>query len=170
MINLIGLEEPVFDSPLRAYVLLHTYFKSLLNGVQGGHACVELSFKYEPETMEAQMYRQWSRQDKTLIFLDGGVSLHLHGIFGQLQSLGEDSRMPWAHFNEDAATLEGMLTAVVVVLPESIVKADVLDWEAAKTNQTGFIHDDLVKLGMTVSNNQVFTGVIDWLRSRPLAI
>ena len=169
MITTISFEEPVFDSPLRAYVLLHTYFKSLLNGVQGGHACVELSFKYEPDTMEARMYKQWSRQDKTLLFLDGGVSLHLHGILGQLQSLGQDAHMPWAHVNEDEATLEGMLTAVVVVLPESIVKADALDWEAAKTNHTGLIHDDLVKLGMTFSNNQVFTGVIDWLRSRPLA-
>lgn len=169
MTNVATFEEPVFDTPLRTYVLLHTYFKSLLNGVQGGHACVEMSVKYDPGSTEERLYRQWARVDKTLLYLDGGVSLHMHALLGQLLSLDENAHLPWAHFVEDEATLEGMLTAVAVILPESIAKADPVDWEAAKTNRTGPIHDDLLKLGMTFNNAQGFTGIIDWLRSRPLA-
>lgn len=169
MIESATFEAPVFDTPLRTYVLLHTYFKSLLNGVQGGHACVEMSVKYDPGTPESLVYRQWARVDKTLLYLDGGVSLHMHAILGQLQSLDENAHLPWAHFVEDEATLEGMLTAVAVILPESIVKADPLEWEEAKVTHTGPIHDDLLKLGMTFNNAQVFTGIIDWVRSRPLA-
>lgn len=161
---------PVFDTPLRTYVLLHTYFKSLLNGVQGGHACVELSIKYEPGTLGAAMYKQWSRVDKTLLFLDGGVSLHLHAMLNQLRALENNgSKLVWAHFVEDEATLEGMLTAVAIILPERIAKAHPEDWDAAKLSMAGPIHDDLVKLGMTTENSIEFLSVIDCLRSRPLA-
>jgi hypothetical protein len=158
-----------FDTPLRTYVVLHTYFKSLLNGVQGGHACVEMSVKYIPGTPESNMYQQWARVDKTLLYLDGGVSLHMHAFLSQLQSLDTNAHLPWSHFVEDQATLEGMLTAVAVILPESIAKATPLDWEAAKREYMGPIHDDLRKLGMTFNNSPTFFAVIDWLRSRSLA-
>lgn len=159
---------PLFDTPLRTYVLLHTYFKSLLNGVQGGHACTEISVKYDTGTPSNALYQQWARKDKTLIFLDGGVSVHLRTTLGQLQSLG-DIVLPWSPFFEDEETLEGMLTSVGMILPESIGRADPLDWEEAKDTLAGPIHNDLVKLGMTPENNAAFFAVIDWLRSRPLA-
>ena len=159
---------PLFDTPLRTYVFLHTYFKSLLNGVQGGHACAELSVKYDAGTPSSGLYQQWARKDKTLIFLDGGVSLHLRATLGQLQSLG-DVTLPWAPFFEDQETLEGMLTSVGMILPESIGRADPIDWQEAKENLEGPIPADLAKLGMTSENRDTFFAVIDWLRSRPLA-
>lgn len=164
------MHTPVFDTPLRTYVLLHTYFKSLLNGVQGGHACVELSVKYDKATLGAAMYKQWAKIDKTLIFLDGGVSMHLHAMLVQLNTLDNSgSLLPWASFVEDEATLEGMLTAVAIILPESIARAHPEDWEGTKLSMSGPIYDDLVKLGMTPENNAEFMAVIDCLRSRPLA-
>lgn len=162
-------EKPLFDTPLRTYVFLHTYFKSLLNGVQGGHACVELSVKYDPDSPQGRMYRQWACVDKTLVFLDGGVSLHLHTVLDQLQSLGEHGRLAWAPFHEDKDTLEGMLTAVSILLPESIAKAEPLDWLVALSNRAGPIYNDLLKLGMEPGNSKAFVEVIDWLRRRPLA-
>ena len=169
MLEANAFDEPLFDTPLRTYVLLHTYFKSLLNGVQGAHACTEMSVKYDAGTPQETLYKQWARQDKTLLFLDGGVSLHLHSILGQLQSLDTNAYLPWAHFVEDEATLEGMLTAIAVILPESIAQADPIEWEAAKTSKESPIHADLVKLGVTFNNHQVVLAVIDWIRSRPLA-
>lgn len=160
--------EPLFDTPLRTYVVLHTYFKSLLNGVQGGHACVEMSVKYEPGTPQFALYQKWARVDKTLLYLDGGVSFHMHQYLGKLQTLGR-TVLPWAPFFEDEETLEGMLTAVAVILPERIAKATELEWNDAKATREGPIHDDLVKLGMKFENFQTLIDVIEWVRSRPLA-
>lgn len=164
------VSTPTFDTPLRTYVVLHTYFKSLLNGVQGGHACVEMSVKYNPGTPEFERYQHWARVDKTLLYLDGGVSFHMHAFLEQLKSLDSKGHsLPWAHFVEDEATLEGMLTAVAVILPESISKASAEDWAFSIEHRSGAIHDDLLKLGRTSNNFQLLIEVIEWVRSRPLA-
>lgn len=159
-----------FNSPMRTYVLLHTYFKSLLNGVQGGHACVELLRKYSRSTsMASNIVSHWADTDKTLVYLDGGVSLHMHDTLAKFESLGQRVQLPWACFFEDKATLEGMLTAIAVTLPESICKASNVDWEQATVEECGHVYDALVHLGMNAENQPAMLSIVQWIRDRPLA-
>ncbi len=159
--------QPVatLTSPLRTYVLLHTYLKSLLNGVQGAHAVADLLVKY-PEA--DGLPQTWARDHKTLVFLDGGVSLHIHQTIAWLKSMSSTS-IPWAAFVEDSATLENMTTAIAITLPESIAKASDEDVDRAEWHSEGPLWDELQALGVDLLTLNATIAFLRWLRSRPLA-
>ena len=153
------------SAPLRTYVLLHTYLKSLLNGVQGAHAVADLLVQHpDPESLP----QVWAREHKTLIFLDGGVSLHLHQTIEWLHAL-RDTGIPWASFVEDESTLEQMTTAIAITLPESLVKYSDDDVDNAELRSEGPLWNELVSLGVDLTTIAPAIAFLRWLRSRPLA-
>lgn len=156
-------------SPMRTYVLLHHYFKSLLTGVQGAHACMELVRKYQKPSTAQIMVNQWADHDKTLVFLDAGVSVHLHSFLDKLEILDPRVQLPWAPFFEDEHTLEGMLTAIAVTLPESVCKATEQVWEQATVEHCGLAYEALQEMGLDHSNRLEIFDIVQTIRGLPRA-
>ena len=108
---------------LRLYSFVNFYLSSIQQGVQTGHAAVDLVRKYNaPKGTPSQLGKQcdmvgdWADNHKTFIILNGGnfSSLNL------TKDIIKQSGFPWVSFSEDVDSLDGMLTTVAVVLPDYI--------------------------------------------------
>ena len=104
---------------MRAYVLVHSALSGVQKGIQAAHCLVEMGRKNHA------VFEEWARKHKTLIVLEGGFHADLEEAVlvmeEHLGGLGErPALLPWAAFREDEETMNGMLTAVGVVVPERI--------------------------------------------------
>jgi hypothetical protein len=108
---------------LRLYAFTNFYLGSMQHGIQTGHAAVKLVRKYSAyggqELSMQNMTIDWADNHQTFITLNGGN----HEDLCDIQAFIEKSDYPHVSFNEDQASLAGMLTCVAVVLPESIYAA-----------------------------------------------
>lgn len=108
-------------SNLRLYSFVTFYLaKGIHAGIQTGHAAVDLTRKYMPNKGESEehvaMVAQWADIDKTFIVLNGGMHFEMQNVL----DLVRDSGYPFAVFHESVEALAGIMTSVVVVLPEEI--------------------------------------------------
>lgn len=115
----------------RAYFFNNMYLQGIHAGVQSQHCTAELFVKYSPpnticfdeeEALTENILHEWASKDKTTIVLNGGMQ-------GQLEELIElfsnkDNVYPWAKFTESDFALNGALTNVGIILPESIYNYD----------------------------------------------
>lgn len=108
---------------LRLYSFVNYYLSPIQQGVQTGHAAVDLVRKYNaprgtPSAIGKQidMVADWADNFKTFIILNGGNNASLL----EALSIVELNSFPNIHFHEDAASLNGLLTCVAVVVPEDI--------------------------------------------------
>lgn len=114
---------------LRLYSFVNFYLSSIQQGVQTGHAAVDLVRKYKssnnPYLQSAQaenkidMVAEWADDNKTFIILNGGNRQNMQSI----EEIVKSSDLPWVSFYEDEQSMGGMLTAVAVILPEFIFNA-----------------------------------------------
>jgi hypothetical protein len=114
---------------LRLYSFVNFYLSSIQQGVQTGHAAVDLVRKYAvynsgylPSAQaenKIDMVAEWADDNKTFIILNGGNLQTMQGI----EEIVKSSDLPWVSFHEDEQSLGGMLTAVAVILPEFIFNA-----------------------------------------------
>lgn len=113
------------NEELRLYSFTNFYLSSIQQGIQTGHAAVDLFVKYNPKstfTIEAvqatEMLYDWAENWKTFICLNGGDSAGVQEMFEFLND--PQNPFPWAPFHESPTALDGVMTTVAVVLPARI--------------------------------------------------
>lgn len=115
---------------LRLYCFVNFYLSSIQQGIQTGHAAVDLVRKYTAHgnplrasitSYHEHLVEQWADNYKTFIILNGGDSV---GIANATDLIAKNGVFPWASFSESENSLKGIQTCVAVVLPEYIFAAE----------------------------------------------
>ena len=103
---------------MRLYSFTHFMLSPMAKGIQATHSTVELFNKYSPENgLHGEMLYDWSKNHKTMISLNGGVTPDMHDLVEFLEY--GNCPYPWAPFLEDESLGE-LLTSISLVLPERI--------------------------------------------------
>lgn len=116
--------EPQFKRELRLYGFVNHYFASGIQaGIQHGHAAVRLMRKYGGEVngdmlseANVEMVKDWADNHETFIILNGGM----HFQMLEVKRLVEESGYPFAVFHESEEACDGVMTAIVCLLPDDI--------------------------------------------------
>jgi len=93
----------------------HAIMPSINQGIQSGHAAVELLLKYNQTDYPEQnkLVQEWAWQHKTFVLLNGGMTSDLHHI---KRLLKESTNLPWAEFREP--DYGNMVTSLAVLVPD----------------------------------------------------
>lgn len=146
---------------MRFYGFGNYYLSSLQQGLQAGHAAVDLHVKYNileqghfDITPCQNMYNDWAQNHKTMVLLNGGNSADLQELFDFLYC--EENPYPFVKFHEDEVSLNGALTYVGMILPPMIY-----DTAAKIRNIRGCQYDQYCKAviipqGPAVGNEYVY--------------
>jgi hypothetical protein len=103
---------------LRFYTLINFYLSSIQQGIQSAHLVHELLLRYMfASTGAAKLAFDWAQGHKTIIVLNGGDN---EALLQARMVLEAQHQYPTAFFRESERSLEGVLTGVGVVLPESV--------------------------------------------------
>jgi|GEM_PF-5530143 len=106
---------------MRAYVLVNSALSGIQKGLQAGHALVEMAMDARTKNARSAVFNEWAVSHKTMIVLEGGYHAGLEAAKAALEAaLGGKDELPWTAFYEDEETMNGMLTAVAVVVPERL--------------------------------------------------
>lgn len=97
---------------LRLYTWTLYQLSSIQQGIQAGHAAVELMIKEDNELTFA-----WAHQYKTMVLLNGGDLNELCELRNFL--VLHNVPLPWATFYEDSS-LGGCLTSIAMIVPERL--------------------------------------------------
>lgn len=108
---------------LRLYSFVNFYLSSIQQGVQTGHAAVDLVMKYTADSDHGNTVRDWASNHKTFIILNGGNMASLQ----ERATIVQNSGLPYVTFSEDEQSLGGIMTTVAVVVPENIFSAVPVD-------------------------------------------
>jgi hypothetical protein len=107
---------------LRCYTFTNWMLRSIQQGIQSGHASMELVNKYMVEqgwqNGHAETLGDWIKNHKTIICLNGGNADGIREIKQFFDN--ECNPFPYAGFCEDQQSLDGSLTSVAVILPAKI--------------------------------------------------
>ena len=110
------------NEELRCYTFTHFILSPIQQGIQSGHASMELVNKYTVEVgwinRMAEQVLSWVGNHKTIICLNGGNSASLKGLYAFLDA--DENPFPFVPFHEDEETAEGLLTSIATVLPARI--------------------------------------------------
>lgn len=103
---------------MRCYHFCNTYLASIQHGIQSAHAQMELFVKYrDTNTPQHHVLFNWAHHHKTMICLNGGMHKDMKLILEHVASASNP--YPWSVFYEDSDAIDGLLTNIAVVLPES---------------------------------------------------
>lgn len=105
---------------MRFYAFTNFYLSSMQKGIQAQHCTAELFVHYNHRSKGGQVLYNWAQNHKTTIVLNGGNCADLHVLYLQLRAICDELGYPYQSFSEDAASLNGAITCVGVVLPERI--------------------------------------------------
>jgi hypothetical protein len=121
---------------LRCYTFTLYQLSPIQQGIQAGHAAVELGMRAYKRQMQLRdgtwfsQYYEWATQWKTMVLLNGG---DLSELCELRNFLGGGQVYPTAAFHESLESLDGILTSVAIILPERIFKTA----EAVRKKQPG---------------------------------
>lgn len=106
------------DEPLRCYSLNLGVITGSGGGVQCQHSGGELFLKYQDESPQKTFLYEYMENHKTTILCNAGV-------YGDMMCLldfmdNTDNIYPWSTFYESEWFLNGMLTSISIILPETI--------------------------------------------------
>lgn len=106
-----------YTDELRCYTWTIFQLSSIQQGIQAGHAAIELFPKYigGPGLKVQQMLNDWARHNKTMVCLNGGDVASLREFIEFLNS--PENPYPWASFTESEDFLAGITTSVAIILP-----------------------------------------------------
>lgn len=122
---------------MRFYSFTNYYLSSIQLGIQSAHALGEMFNRYPfGDSPVGRTLREWSANHKTMVLLNGGNSAALRDLW-TLLSDPRNTKYPVSKFSEDEASLDGALTCVAIILPESLYEAK---WMAPGTagNENGY--------------------------------
>ena len=91
------------------------YLSSIQQGIQAGHAAVELMRKYK----ESVLVDEWAKEHHTFILLNGGGSRQIADLHKLVTS--EHNPYPWAEFRD--ADMDNLQTSICILLPERMFDA-----------------------------------------------
>jgi hypothetical protein len=109
----------------RLYSFVHVHITPLQKGLQTAHVVGEL-FAFNTKGKKRRILDKWAGSHKTIIILNGGNTLNLETLTGRIARLGDALQLPYIHFKEDKATLNGSTTAVGIIVPNSIYTMNLL--------------------------------------------
>lgn len=116
---------------MRLYSFTNSYLSSLQRGLKTVHVVAELFRKYPQGYNSSSLgLYDWAINYKTIIIKNGGNNVNMEAIEGMLKD--PRNQHPWASFREDSSSLDGLLTAVAVVLPPRLqgnYYENLTDWE-----------------------------------------
>jgi len=99
----------------RMYCLSERHLSSIQKTIQGAHAIVEYSLAYG----DSPEYKQWAREDKTIIVLDGGIYTDMLRVVDFLN----EKHMNFTTFKEP--DMGWMMTSIALLVDERV-------WDASK--------------------------------------
>lgn len=109
---------------LRCYTFTLYQLSSIQQGIQAGHAAVELGMKayhYQMRNIDSapfRLYHEWATAWKTMVLLNGGDLNELREFADFLVSAHHP--YPWAAFFESEESLGGLMTSLAIILPKRI--------------------------------------------------
>jgi hypothetical protein len=104
---------------MRFYSFTNWMLRPIQQGIQPGHAAVELFVKYSGSQSEKDvMLWDWAVNHKTFICLNGGTYADLLDTKVFMENY--NNPYPFAAFHEDEASLGSLVTSIGIVLPEKI--------------------------------------------------
>jgi len=101
---------------LRCYVFVNLVLSSIQKGVQGNHACVEVGVN----SGYNDMYRDWAKNHKTLIYLQGGFHGEMSEQYAEFSRLCNKLDLPHASFHEDEETMNCLFTSFGGIIPSTV--------------------------------------------------
>jgi len=118
------------DQEFRAYHFNSMYLPGIHTGIQSAHSLVELFLKYPRMSPDQRHYGtgpylqlyEWAEKHKTMICLNGGYLSVMQELY-EFFSLTSENPYPYAKFHESEDALGGIMTNVVIILPEKIFAA-----------------------------------------------
>ena len=110
---------------MRFYSFTNWMLRPIQQGIQPGHAAVELFVKYHKQgCFQTDMLWDWANDHKTFICLNGGTHFDLLNLREFMEK--EGNPFPWSLFCEDGASLGGLITSIGIILPERIYETAAL--------------------------------------------
>lgn len=108
---------------MRCYHINNFYLAGIHAGIQSAHAQHEMAIKYLDDYSGASSqakadYLSWAKLHKTIIVLNGGMQSDLQSFKELLEN--SDNPYAWSAFHESEESLNGALTNLGLVLPESM--------------------------------------------------
>jgi len=137
------------NEELRCYTFTHFMLSPIQQGIQSGHASMELVNKYFVDEDEA--YRkdctdqifEWIGKHKTIVCLNGGNSKTLGELY-DFVDMGEANPFPYVNFYEDEESLENVMTSVAIILPARIFETAELMRRRTLPDGVSYTHDRLL--------------------------
>ena len=130
---------------MRAYFFGNFYLSSIQQGIQAAHVVSEMSVKYSPGLPPACDYEEWAHTHKTMILLNGGMAANLRELVACFDT--KDNSYCWAFFCEEEAALEGSITSVGIILPDTIYNT-AAEWRAGGAHPSNLL--DIIDDGDTI--------------------
>lgn len=143
---------------LRAYVFVNTALSPIQKGIQAAHVMVEMAL-YDGRGIVGstnEMFWEWANYHKTLILCNGGFHADMRDWYDLVQNqtlFDEDYEFPYQFFSEDFDTLNNLLTAVAIILPDYI-------YDSAALFRKGVISEErLVEMFPSQDCRQLIVGL-----------
>lgn len=114
----------------RLYTFTNFYMSPIQHGIQSAHLVHELFIKHRgtyPSLQQREILYEWATNHRTMIVLSAGNLEGLKEAERHVAKVSESLNLPGTYFNEDEASLGGVLTCVGIVLPECIYDAKFYD-------------------------------------------
>lgn len=110
---------------MRLYTFNNFYLSQIQIGIQSLHSTVELFNKYEHNYQMLDIVKDWARNYKTAICLNGGNAGELQEIIEKLHVIQQNGlHLPHSYFREDKQSMNECLTSVAIIVPEYIYNFD----------------------------------------------
>jgi len=110
------------ENNYRLYCFTNMYLSAIQKGIQTAHVVSDIS-QYKQMN---NVYVEWASSDKTIVVLEGGNQKNLLSIALSIEEFNNDlhlnnlQQFPYALFREDEDSLNDAVTAVGIILPESV--------------------------------------------------
>lgn len=98
----------------------HLYMNEKQWGIQTAHCVSTMSRAYKVNTEQKAAYDTWADEEPTIIMCQGGNVAMLTDLYERISVLAKALNLPYVKFHEDEASLGGVITAVAVLVPETL--------------------------------------------------
>jgi len=107
------------EHELRCYTFTLFQLSSIQQGIQAGHAAVELMLKHpRTDVFHLNSVDEWAHYWKTMVLLNGGDVYELRELIMFFSLIVNP--YPWTVFYESEESLDGIPTSIAIILPDRI--------------------------------------------------
>lgn len=96
------------------------YMSPIQLGIQTAHAVSNMSIAYAPPDDRFDRYFDWALNNPVIMICKGHNVAGLNELRSILEPLATSLNLPFTVFNEDEASLGGIITAVAILVPEEL--------------------------------------------------